>query len=35
VEGDNKPGLGHAIAQAIADAKINLNFLVAQVIGRR
>jgi hypothetical protein len=35
VEGDNKPGLGHAIAQAIADAKINLDFLVAQVIGRR
>ena len=35
VEGDNQPGLGHAIAQAIADAKINLDFLVAQVIGRR
>jgi hypothetical protein len=27
--------LGHAIAEAIADAKINLDFLVAQVIGRR
>jgi hypothetical protein len=35
VEGDNKPGLGHAIAEAIADAKINLDFLVAQVIGRK
>lgn len=35
VEGDNHPGLGHAIARAIADAKINLDFLVAQVIGRR
>jgi hypothetical protein len=35
VEGDNKPGLAHAIAEAIADAKINLDFLVAQVIGRR
>ena len=35
VEGDNKPGLGHAIAQTIADAGINLSFLVAQVIGRR
>jgi hypothetical protein len=35
VEGDNRPGLGHAIADAIADAKINLDFLVAQVIGRR
>ena len=35
VEGDNKPGLGHAITQAIADARINLGFLVAQVIGRK
>jgi hypothetical protein len=35
VEGDNQPGLGHTIAQAIADANINLDFLVAQVIGRR
>jgi hypothetical protein len=35
VQGDNKPGLGHAIAQALADAKINLDFFVAQVIGRR
>jgi hypothetical protein len=35
VEGDNQPGLGHAIAEAIANAKINLDFLVAQVIGRR
>jgi hypothetical protein len=35
VEGDNKPGLGHAIAQAIADAGINVSFLVAQVIGKR
>jgi hypothetical protein len=35
VQGDNKPGLGHAIAQAVADAKINLDFFVAQVIGRR
>jgi hypothetical protein len=34
VEGDNKPGLGHDIAQAIADARINIAFLVAQVIGR-
>jgi hypothetical protein len=31
VQGDNKPGLGHAIAQAIADGGINLDFLVAQV----
>ncbi|MBI4455075.1 MAG: hypothetical protein HY644_04160 [Acidobacteria bacterium] len=35
VEGDNKPGLGHAIAKAIADSGINLSFLVAQVVGRK
>jgi hypothetical protein len=33
VQGDDKPGLGHAIAQAIAEAEINLMFFVAQVIG--
>jgi hypothetical protein len=35
VEGDNKPGLGHTIAKAIAEAGVNIAFLVAQVIGRR
>jgi|GraSoiStandDraft_57_1057295.scaffolds.fasta_scaffold454575_2 hypothetical protein len=35
VEGDNQVGLGHAIAQAIAGAGINLDFLVAQVVGRK
>lgn len=35
VEGDNKPGLGYAIAQVIADADVNLSLLVAQVIGRK
>lgn len=35
VEGDNKPGVGQAIAKAIADAGINMSFLVAQTIGRR
>ena len=35
VEGANKPGLGHAIAEAIAGAGINLGFLVAQSIGRK
>ena len=35
VEGDNKPGLGHAIAEAIASAGIDMDFVVAQVIGRR
>lgn len=35
IEGDNRPGLGHAIAQALADAGINVGFLVAHVIGRK
>jgi hypothetical protein len=35
VEGDNKPGLGHAIAEGLADAAINLTFVMAQVVGRR
>lgn len=35
VEGDNRAGLGYATAQAIADAGINMDFLVAQVIGRK
>jgi hypothetical protein len=35
VEGDNRPGLGHGITQVIAEAGVNLDFLVAQVIGRK
>ena len=35
VEGDDRPGLGHALARAVADAGINLDFLVAQVVGRK
>ena len=35
VEGDDRPGLGHALARAIADAGINLDFLVAQAVGRK
>ncbi len=35
VEGDNRAGLGHRIAKAIADAGVNLDFLVAQVTGKR
>jgi hypothetical protein len=35
VQGDNKPGLGYAIARAIADAGINIGFIVAQVVGRK
>jgi hypothetical protein len=35
VRGDNRPGLGHRIASALADGGINLAFLVAQVVGRK
>lgn len=35
VDGDNRPGLGAATAKAIAEAGINLGFLVVQVVGRR
>lgn len=35
VAGDNRPGLGHCIAQAVAEAGVNMDFLVAQVIGRK
>jgi len=35
VQGDDRPGLGHAFARAVADAGINLAFLVAQVVGRK
>jgi hypothetical protein len=35
VEGDDKPGLAHALAAGIAMAGINITFLVAQVVGRK
>jgi len=35
VQGDDKPGLGYAIAQAIAGAGISMSFFVAQVVGRK
>ncbi len=35
IEGDDRPGLGHGIAQAMAEAGVNMDFLVAQVIGRK
>ena len=35
VEGDNKPGLGYALARAIAEAGVDLSFLIGQVIGRK
>jgi hypothetical protein len=35
VQGDNRPGIGHNIAQALAEAGINVMFLVAQVVDTR
>lgn len=35
VQGDNRTGLGYATAHAIADAGISLDFLVAQVVGKK
>lgn len=35
VEGDDKIGLCHRMADAISDAGINLNFVVVQVFGRK
>lgn len=35
VEGDDRPGVGYAIARSVADAGINLAFFVAQVVKRR
>ena len=35
IEGDNRVGLGHAIASALAEAGINIDFVVAQVSGNR
>jgi len=35
VQGDNGPGLGHAIAKALGDVGINLNFVLVQVVGRK
>ena len=32
VEGNNKPGLGYALAQAIAEAGVDLSFLIAQAV---
>ena len=35
VQGDNRAGQAHAATRAIADAGINLNFFLAQVIGKK
>ncbi len=35
IEGDNRAGLGYAVAKAVADSGINVSFLMTQVVGRR
>lgn len=35
IEGDNRQGLGAAIARGLADANLNIAFLMAQVVGRK
>jgi len=35
VQGDNRPGVAHAVARALADSGVNIAFLVAQVVGKR
>jgi predicted amino acid-binding ACT domain protein len=35
VEGDDRAGLGHELARGVADAGVDIHFLVAQVIGRK
>ena len=35
IEGDNEAGLGRSIAQALADAGVNVSFFMAQVVGDR
>lgn len=35
VSGDNRAGVGHSLARSLAGAGININFLVAQVVGNR
>ena len=35
VTGDNRAGLGYALSRSVGDAGININFLVAHVIGNK
>jgi hypothetical protein len=35
VEGNNRQGLGYALAKATGDAGVSVNFLMAQMVGRR
>jgi hypothetical protein len=34
-EGDDRPGLGADMARAIAQAEVNISFLIAETIGRK
>ena len=35
VRGDNRAGLAHRVARALAEGRLNVGFLVAQVVGRK
>jgi hypothetical protein len=35
VEGDDRPGLGTRMARAVADQGINIEFVIAQTVGRK
>jgi len=35
VEGDDKPGLGAAMARSVAEAGVNISFLMAETVGRK
>jgi len=35
VQGDNRPGLAGLIARALAESRVNIAFLVAQVVGNQ
>ncbi len=35
VEGDDRPGLGGALARAVATAGVNISLLIAETIGRK
>jgi hypothetical protein len=35
VEGDDRAGLGAAMARAVADAGVNISFVIAETIGRK
>ncbi len=35
VEGDDRPGFGAAMARAVANAGVNMSFLIAETVGRK